>query len=302
MVTASPLLARLSDAERSATGILAGRVRPAVEPGPPPAPRPRVARRRDPPAGPGRDGQDRPRTAVAAAAAAWGSNTTCGPSPNSAPRTRPPLDLIETEVEVRTQFGERPAAAELCGRFPAHGESIRRLLRPDSAPPRGKSPDAGPWPTAPPRCPSRTAKPENSSGCSGATASASCSAAAAWGRCTSPHDTELDRPVALKIPHFSGPGDFEARERFRREGRAAAALDHPHLCRVYDVGEHEGTPYLTMAYVEGRPVGDPADGPLSATRIAARGAEGGARAGVRARARRGSPRPEAVEHPDRRDR
>src|SRR5205823_616041 len=82
-------------------------------------------------------------------------------------------------------------------------------------------------------------------------------------------DTELARPVALKVPHYFRPGDVEARERFRREARAAAALDHPHLCRVYDVGECEGVPYLTMAYVEGRPLGDPADGTVSAERLAA---------------------------------
>src|SRR6476620_7909048 len=64
------------------------------------------------------------------------------------------------------------------------------------------------------------------------------------------HDAELDRPVALKVPRldaFDGAG----RERFRQEGRAAARLDHPHVARVYEVGEAEGTPYLAMEYVPG---------------------------------------------------
>ena len=68
------------------------------------------------------------------------------------------------------------------------------------------------------------------------------------------NDTRLDRPVALKIPHLADKA--ELLERFHREARAAAALDHPNLCPIYDVGEVDGTPYLTMAYVEGRPLSD----------------------------------------------
>src|SRR5262245_24099124 len=61
------------------------------------------------------------------------------------------------------------------------------------------------------------------------------------------HDTELDRPVALKVPRF-GTGDADSIERFRREARAAATLQHPNLCPVHDVGEIDGRHYLTMAY------------------------------------------------------
>jgi len=65
-------------------------------------------------------------------------------------------------------------------------------------------------------------------------------------------DTQLDRLVALKVPRLGGddqpaPGDLE---RFFREARAAAALLHPNLCPIFDVGEVDGTPYLTMAYLE----------------------------------------------------
>jgi formylglycine-generating enzyme required for sulfatase activity/serine/threonine protein kinase len=67
-------------------------------------------------------------------------------------------------------------------------------------------------------------------------------------------DTQLDRLVALKVPRLGGedqpaPGDLE---RFFREARAAAALLHPNLCPIFDVGDVDGTPYLTMAYLEGR--------------------------------------------------
>src|SRR5262249_58296396 len=70
------------------------------------------------------------------------------------------------------------------------------------------------------------------------------------------HDTQLDRPVALKVPHF-GPGSSPAAlERFHREARMAATLNHPHICPVYDSGTIDGVPYLTMAYIEGRPLSD----------------------------------------------
>src|SRR5262249_44146293 len=76
------------------------------------------------------------------------------------------------------------------------------------------------------------------------------------------HDEQLDRQVALKVPSFS-PGDSDSMLRFQREARAAATLSHPNLCPVYDVGEIGGTHYLTMAYIEGRPLSDLVrEGPL----------------------------------------
>lgn len=63
-------------------------------------------------------------------------------------------------------------------------------------------------------------------------------------------DVELDRHVALKVPRFQ-VDDAELFERFAREARAAAAIEHPGICRVYDVGRIDGLPYLTMSYVEG---------------------------------------------------
>src|SRR3954468_7001760 len=62
-------------------------------------------------------------------------------------------------------------------------------------------------------------------------------------------DTELDRQGALKVPHFAEDEGPEVLERFAREARAAAGLEHPNLCPVYDVGEVNGVRYVTMAYV-----------------------------------------------------
>ncbi len=66
-------------------------------------------------------------------------------------------------------------------------------------------------------------------------------------------DRDLKRKVALKILRQETLlFQAEARERFRREARAAARLDHPGICPVYDVGEEEGFPYMAMRLVRGR--------------------------------------------------
>jgi len=69
-------------------------------------------------------------------------------------------------------------------------------------------------------------------------------------------DTQLHRPVALKIPKFDDDSRPELVERFYREARSAALLRHPNICPVYDVGEIDGTHYITMAYIEGSPLSD----------------------------------------------
>ena len=68
------------------------------------------------------------------------------------------------------------------------------------------------------------------------------------------HDTLLNRPVALKTPKFSGQNAARLVKRFRREAQAAAKLHHRNICPVHDVGRCEGMDYLTMAYIEGKPL------------------------------------------------
>jgi len=78
-------------------------------------------------------------------------------------------------------------------------------------------------------------------------------------------DTRLGRVVAIKLirAEFGGREDF--RLRFEREARANSALNHPNICSVYDVGEHEGHAYLVMEYIEGETLASCLkNGPLSA--------------------------------------
>ncbi len=65
-------------------------------------------------------------------------------------------------------------------------------------------------------------------------------------------DTRLGRVVALKFLPWRLSGDPEARERFRREARVAAARSHAHIVAIHDIGEHAGRLYIAMEYVGGR--------------------------------------------------
>lgn len=70
------------------------------------------------------------------------------------------------------------------------------------------------------------------------------------------HDSQLDRKVALKTPKFTQNSDPNLMARFDREAKSAATLRHPNICPVYDVGQIDGIHYISMAYIEGRPLSD----------------------------------------------
>jgi serine/threonine protein kinase len=65
-------------------------------------------------------------------------------------------------------------------------------------------------------------------------------------------DSRLERDVAIKVIRSEGRGEDHLQRRLAREARAISALNHPHICNVYDINEQDGLIYLVMEYIEGK--------------------------------------------------
>jgi predicted Ser/Thr protein kinase len=174
-------------------------------------------------------------------------------------------ELILAEWQIRRKFGSSSAQpAEYARRFPRQADELQRRM--------GEVPPLAPASSA--AGPSRETRSLRAS--TRATGGRTTPAAlpeqfgrykilkqlgqGGMGSVFLAQDSQLDRQVALKVPHFSADDGPEVLERFAREARAAAALEHPNICPVYDVGEIDGTPYVTMAYVEGRTLAELIEG------------------------------------------
>jgi hypothetical protein len=187
-----------------------------------------------------------------------------GALPELGTRDTLPVVLIMAEYEERCRCGERVELAEYTARFPCQAETLRHWIgrsRADTsafiesdftgqATPPPRPPTAmGPQPAAPVRLPQqfgryRILKRLGQGG---------------MGTVYLAHDPQLDRRVALKVPHIapgfdSNDANRQDLDRFYREVRAAATLQHPNLCPVYDQGQIDGIYYVTMAYLKGRPL------------------------------------------------
>jgi hypothetical protein len=170
-----------------------------------------------------------------------------------------PTDLIAKEYEVRRQSGAAPQLTTFVKRFPQQAERLRRLLG------QVKQSSTGPRPGLKGKETVRLNSPlaDTTTG-PGGTGSLperfgryvirKRLGQGGMGTVYLAHDTELDRDVALKVPHVTAADGPEVLKRFHREARAAATLQHPYICPIHDVGQVDNVPYLTMAYIEGHPL------------------------------------------------
>jgi serine/threonine protein kinase/WD40 repeat protein/HEAT repeat protein len=155
-----------------------------------------------------------------------------------------PLDLIQAEVESRRRNGVVVDWDDFARRFPRHADALRRLGE-ESAGHTGGARHS----THPSGRPQGSVEPPEQFGRYRVLKKLG---QGGMGAVYLAHDAQLDRQVALKVPRFAPEDGPEILERFLREARAAATMQHPNICPVYDVGQIDGIHYASMAFLDGK--------------------------------------------------
>ena len=159
------------------------------------------------------------------------------------------VDVIYGEYFLRERMGERPDDTDYLRRFPAYAEVLKDQFALHLAiETLGGSNEPGPSVEGTSRSRRADADLPESFGRYRIIAKIG---RGGMGAVYLAHDLQLDRRVALKVPHFDDGLGGRAALRFRREAKIAATFLHPNLCPIFDVGEHGGVVYLTMPLIKG---------------------------------------------------
>lgn len=166
--------------------------------------------------------------------------------------------LLELDLELRKAAGETPRLSDYEVRFADDRELIHRIFddltrvasQASSVKITGVESSQNPEGMAAPAKAVRTAAPKTL----GRFVIRSVLGEGAFGTVYRAHDPQLDRDVALKVPKFLGQQSNDDRERFLREARAAAGLHHAYICPVHEVGTVDGTDYIVLSFIDGKPL------------------------------------------------